>query len=101
MAGIEAMHRRFGRLPFAQLFQPAIWYAENGVTVTPVESAWFERYGKILSRTSEGQQFLHQAGNDLPKPGDRFVQVELAKTLRGVAKQGAQYMYTGPWGKQF
>ncbi|HLJ30042.1 MAG TPA: gamma-glutamyltransferase [Candidatus Angelobacter sp.] len=85
MAGIEAMHQRFGRLPFAQLFQPAIWYAENGVTVTTVESAWFEWYGKTLSRTLEGQQFLHQAGNDLPKPGDRFVQAELAKTLRGVA----------------
>jgi gamma-glutamyltranspeptidase/glutathione hydrolase len=101
MAGIEAMHQRFGRLPFAQLFQPAIWYAENGVTVTPVESAWFERYGKTLSRTPEGQQFLHQAGNDFPKPGDRFVQAELAKTLHGVAKQGARYMYTGSWGKQF
>lgn len=101
MAGIEAMHRRFGRLPFAQLFQPAIWYAENGVTVTPVEAAWFERYGKVLSRTTEGRQFLHQAGNDLPRSGDRFVQAELAKTLRGVARHGARYMYTGPWGKQF
>jgi hypothetical protein len=29
MAGIEALHTRFGRLPFADLFQPAIWYAEK------------------------------------------------------------------------
>lgn len=101
MAGIEAMHRRFGRLPFTQLFQPAIWYAQNGVTVTPVESAWFQRYRKTLSRTPEGRQFLHQAGNDLPRTGDRFVQAELAQTLRGVSRQGARYMYTGPWGKQF
>ena len=101
MAGIEAMHQRFGRLPFAQLFQPAIWYAENGVSVTPVESAWFQQYGKTLSRTPEGQKFLHQASNSFPKAGDRFVQAELAKTLRGVTKQGARYMYLGPWGKQF
>jgi gamma-glutamyltranspeptidase/glutathione hydrolase len=101
MAGVEAMHKRFGRLPFAQLFQPAIWYAENGVTVTPVESAWFASYGKILSRTPEGRQFLRQAGNDLPKIGDRFVQADVAKTLRGVARHGAGYMYTGPWGEQF
>ena len=101
MAGIEAMHRRFGRLPFAQLFQPAIWYAENGVTVTPTAAAWFGLYGKSLSRTAEGQRFLHQAGRDTPKAGDKFLQVELAKTLRGVAMRGARYMYTGPWGEQF
>jgi gamma-glutamyltranspeptidase/glutathione hydrolase len=101
MAGIEVMHRRFGRLPFAHLFQPAIWYAENGVTVTPTMAALFGLYGKSLSRTAEGQLFKHQAGSDTPKAGDKFVQVELAKTLRGVAKRGARYMYTGAWGEQF
>jgi gamma-glutamyltranspeptidase / glutathione hydrolase len=29
MAGIEALHKRFGRLAFSDLFVPAIWYAEN------------------------------------------------------------------------
>ncbi len=101
MAGIEAMHRRFGRQPFAQLFQPAIWYAENGVTVTPLMAAYFGLQSKYLSRTAEGRNFLHQGGSDAPKVGDRFVQAELAKTLRGVATQGAKYMYTGPWGQQF
>jgi len=57
--------------------------------------------GKYLLRTPEGQRFLHQSGTDSPKVGDRFVQAELAKTLRGVAKQGSKYMYTGPWGEQF
>ncbi len=42
---------------------------------------------KFLSRTPEGRQFLRQAGNDLPRMGDRFLQPELAKTLRSVAKQ--------------
>jgi len=36
MAGIEAMHKRFGRLPFRELFRPAISYAENGVTISPL-----------------------------------------------------------------
>jgi gamma-glutamyltranspeptidase/glutathione hydrolase len=101
MAGIEAMHRRFGRLPFAHLFQPAIWYAEHGVTLSQPMSAMLRSEAKSLTRTPEGQQFLHQAGDYSAKTGDRFVQADLAKTLRGVARQGARYMYTGPWGKQF
>jgi gamma-glutamyltranspeptidase/glutathione hydrolase len=37
----------------------------------------------------------------LPKKGDRFVQIQLAKTLRGVAQNGSSYMYTGAWGQQY
>jgi gamma-glutamyltranspeptidase / glutathione hydrolase len=102
MAGIEAMHKRFGRLPFAQLFQPAIWYAENGVTITPLLASYFALQNKSLARTPEGRQFMSQNGaTGLPKVGDRFVQAELAKTLEGVASKGASCMYTGRWGQQF
>ncbi len=101
MAGIEAMHKRFGKLPFAQLFQPAIWYADNGIPVTHLLAPYFSVFGKFLARTPEGRQFISQAGNEHPQVGDRFVQAALAQTLRGVAKDGAQYMYTGAWGQQF
>jgi gamma-glutamyltranspeptidase / glutathione hydrolase len=101
MAGIAAMHGRFGRLPFADLFEPAIWYAEQGVIVNPILSWFFDQRLKFLSRTPEGRRFLRQAGNDLPRPGDRFLQPELAKTLQSVAKHGSQDMYTGPWGQEF
>jgi len=67
MAGIEAMHQRFGHLRFQELFQPAIWYAENGVTVSPLLASYFQTREKHLSRTEEGRQFIHQAGNHLPQ----------------------------------
>jgi gamma-glutamyltranspeptidase len=38
--GVQAMHDRFGKLPFSTLFGPAIWIAENGVVVSPVVNAW-------------------------------------------------------------
>lgn len=101
MAGIEAMHKRFGRLPLPELFEPAIWYAENGVTVTPLLAHYFSWRSKFLSRTAEGRQFMNQAGTGVPKAGDRFVQADLARTLRSVAQNGAKYMYTGAWGQQF
>jgi gamma-glutamyltranspeptidase/glutathione hydrolase len=101
MAGIEQMHKRFGRLPFRELFQPAIWYAEKGVTISPTLEKFFSMREKYLSRTAEGRAFMNQAGDGLPKSGDRFVQAELAKTLRAVTKSGSSYMYTGAWGEQF
>ena len=101
MAGIQAMHKRFGKLPFRDLFGPSIWYADNGVTVTPLLASYFSSEGKFLSRTPEGRRFMTQAGNEMPKAGDRFVQTALAQTLRDVAKHGAKSMYTGSWGKQF
>jgi gamma-glutamyltranspeptidase / glutathione hydrolase len=101
MAGVEAMHKRFGRLPFPELFEPAIWYAENGIAINPPLAGCFNLRKTFLARTSEGKLFLKQGGSEVPRLGDRFKQPELAKTLRGVASQGSQYMYTGPWGKEF
>jgi gamma-glutamyltranspeptidase/glutathione hydrolase len=101
MAGIEAIRKRFGRLPLASLLQPAIWYAENGVRVSPLLGSYFTSREKYLARTPEGRKFLHQAGDHVPKAGDRFIQTELAQTLRSVARHGAEYMYTGEWGRQF
>jgi gamma-glutamyltranspeptidase/glutathione hydrolase len=95
MAGIEAMQKRFGRLAFADVFEPAIWYADHGVAISPLLAAYFTMREEVLSRTAEGRQFLHQ------RAGDRFIQADLAKTLRGVATEGAAYMYTGAWGQQF
>jgi len=102
MAGLASMHQHFGALPFADLFAPAIWYAENGLTLSPVLAGFFTARQSYLTRTAEGRAFMHQTAQDcLPAAGDRFVQAELAKTLRAVAMQGADYMYGGEWGQAF
>ena len=101
MAGIQALHDRFGKLPLRVLFQPAIWYARHGVTVSPILESFFKMRRKYLSSTPEGRQFLRQGGDPMPKVGDNFVQMEFAHTLTEVADRGAAYMYTGPWGRAF
>ncbi|HUO98312.1 MAG TPA: gamma-glutamyltransferase [Rhizomicrobium sp.] len=101
MAGMEALEKRFGRLRFADTLAPAIWYAENGVKVSPTLGFFFKTRQAQLSRTEEGKRFLEQAGNDLPQAGDVFRQRELAATLKAVARHGAQTMYTGAWAKTF
>jgi gamma-glutamyltranspeptidase/glutathione hydrolase len=101
MAGVEAMHSRFGRLPFRDLFAPAVWYAENGVRISPVLQYFFAFRGRFLARTPEGQQFIRQAGNEMPMAGDLFVQAELTRTLKAIRDQGSRYMYTGQWADDF
>jgi gamma-glutamyltranspeptidase / glutathione hydrolase len=101
MAGIQAMHSRFGRLPFGVLFQPAIWYAENGVTISPLLAGYFGMQQSALSRTPEGRRFASVANGKLPAAGDRFLQPDLALTLKAVAAHGADYMYTGDWARHF
>jgi gamma-glutamyltranspeptidase/glutathione hydrolase len=101
MAGVEAMHKRFGRLPFADLFQPAIWFAENGTPVSRSAGYWFPQRQPQFWRTPEGRAFASMPGGGLPKTGDLLRQPALAKTLRAVAAQGAGYMYTGDWGRAY
>jgi gamma-glutamyltranspeptidase / glutathione hydrolase len=101
MAGIESMHERFGVLPFSDLFEPAIWYAENGVTISHSLSSYFRSREKQLSRTENGRNFIHQVGDHLPQEGEKFIQRDLSKTLRAVAQQGARYMYAGSWGRHY
>ena len=101
MAGMAAMHGRFGRLPFGDLFQPAIWYAETGAPATPLLGAYFGMQRAQLSRTEEGRAFLALAGDGRPGMGDRIVQPGVATLLRGVAKAGPNYMYRGPWAQRY
>ncbi|MDT9601017.1 gamma-glutamyltransferase [Sphingosinicella rhizophila] len=101
MAGMEAMQKRFGKLKWADLFAPAIHYAENGVTLSPSTSGFFAWRKTFLERTPEGKAFLAAGGTADFKPGETFAQPEAAKTLRAVAAQGAAYMYTGPWADEY
>lgn len=101
MAGIQALHARFGRLKFTDLFQPAIWYAENGVTISPLNAAWFQQGQPQIWRTPEGRHFASMPDGSLPKVGDLFRQPDLARTLKAVASKGAAYMYTGEWARHF
>jgi gamma-glutamyltranspeptidase/glutathione hydrolase len=101
MAGIEAMHARFGRLPLKRLFEPAIWYAENGVPVTGLLAAYFQIGTAQMRGTPEGRRFALPDGANLPKLGERYKQPELATLYRAVAAKGAAEMYRGAWARAY
>ncbi len=55
----------------------------------------------MLSRLPETKQIFVNANGEFYVEGDLFRQLELAETLRAVADQGVDYMYSGLWGQRF
>jgi gamma-glutamyltranspeptidase / glutathione hydrolase len=101
MAGLASAHRRFGRLPFAALFEPAIYFAEEGFVVDSRLSANFKSEKEKISRLPVGKEiFLKEpTTGTIYSEGDNFRQPLLAKTLRRVAELGVEFFYRGEWGR--
>ncbi len=101
MAGIRAAHEKFGKLPFKDLFAPAIYYAENGFELTPYHEGQITLRRNVLSRLAETRAIFSKPDGTWYGKGDLFKQPKLAATLRRVAERGADYMYGGEWGRRF
>jgi len=86
--------RRFGKLPFAALFEPAINYAKNGFIVTPKIAELWRRAGQELSQyPGFADAFL--PGGQAPLAGQRFVNAALARTLAEIAQTNGTSFYKG------
>jgi gamma-glutamyltranspeptidase/glutathione hydrolase len=101
MAGVEAAHGRFGKLPRKKVFEPAIRCADQGFEWSRGLAAQYAYRKDVLGRLPETKAVYTKADGSDYQPGETFKQPALAKTLRNVAKHGADYMYTGPWAKKF
>lgn len=101
MAGVEAAHRRFGHLPFATIFQPAIHFAEEGFVLGPRLGRFMAERREVITRLPATRAIFTREDGELYQAGDRFRQPALARTLRGVASEGAAHMYTGEWAQKF
>ena len=101
VAGIGAAHQRFGRLPWPDLFGPAIWVAERGFPVGRGRERQFELRQDVLSRTPEAREIFFGDRGRPPRKGETFRQPAFARTLRGIAADGPEWMYQGPWAREF
>lgn len=87
--GWAKMHARFGRLKWADLFAPAIYYAERGFPLTEViQWDWEHVSGKL----SEG---LFWKNGRAPALGEIFRNPDLARAYRLLASQGPDAFYQG------
>src|SRR5579862_9215535 len=92
--GWNQLHRRFGRLPWKDLFAPAIFYAQNGFAVQELIGAdWGTEVAKLKGDPESRRVFL--AHDEAPKMGEVFKNPDVAKALGLVASEGPQAFYSG------
>ena len=97
MAGVAAAHERFGTLPFAALFEPSIYFAEEGFEIDTKMASRIEQRQQVITRFPETKRIFTKGNGGLYTNGDLFKQPELAKTLRRVSAEGTDYIYRGEW----
>ncbi|MDB5902288.1 MAG: gamma-glutamyltransferase [Betaproteobacteria bacterium] len=90
----EALHQRYCTLPWAELWEPAIRLAEDGLAITAYVGARIADESKLLSQhRHSAAQFL--PNGRAPAAGERWCAPDLAKTLRALARAGADAFYRG------
>ena len=92
--GWSQAHKRFGRLPWKELFTPAIYYAEHSYAVPEiVQSYWADEEAKLQKTDEARRVFL--PGGKVPELGSRFSNPDIAKSLRLLAEKGRDAFYKG------
>ena len=94
------LHKRFGKLPFAELFAPAIEYAENGYPVSPVISRlWHEGLGVFApyknNAAFKGWFDTFTENGETPAAGTVAKLPKQARTLRLIADSYGEAFYRG------
>ncbi|MCC5618507.1 gamma-glutamyltransferase [Nostoc sp. CHAB 5836] len=91
---LELAHKKYGKLPWSQLFQRAIQLSEQGFPLSPRLYTLLSK-DQYLSRNEPAKSYFYQP-DGTPKPiGTKLVNQPLAEVLRQIAKGGANAFYQG------
>ena len=94
VAAWVALSERFGALPFEELFQPAIEYAERGFQVGPFTAALWARFAALFE-SFPGFQSTFVFEGRTPRPGELARLPDHARTLREIAETRGESFYRG------
>ena len=97
LRGLQLLHHRFGRLPWANLVRPALKLARDGFKVESYLARAIKRrkpilrdypnLARLITRSSDGTTLLEQ--------GETMVRREYARTLNEIMERGADSFYGG------
>ena len=94
VAGWMALHRRFGKLPFADLLAPATGIAERGYAVPiVVQQKWAAAVPLLRNEPGFADTFM--PNGRAPHVGEQFSFADAARTLRLIAQSGGEAYYRG------
>jgi len=94
--GWFTLHERFGKLPMAELLQPAIAYAEAGIPITSETADNFAMVQPYFSdHGTDAFKKLYMSGGSFPKKGELYSNPDLANSLKIISKEGRDGYYKG------
>lgn len=91
---LEMAHKQYGKLPWAQLFQPAIVLAETGFKVSPRLNT-LAKGDAHLKKDPVAAAYFYKADGEPRDVGSVLRNPELAAVLRRVAAEGSRAFYQG------
>lgn len=94
VAGLADALKRFGSLPLQTVMAPAIRYAAEGFPLQGHLRYAIERQLPAIGKFPDLARVFLKAG-DVPAQGEKFLQPELAATLKAVAAEGSSVFYEG------
>lgn len=92
---LEEAHQRWGRLPWAQVIAPAIRLAEEGFPISPRLNGLLSGE-RNLAKDARAAAYFYGSDGKPKTVGTILRNPAFAATLRTIAGNGAQALYTGP-----
>jgi gamma-glutamyltranspeptidase/glutathione hydrolase len=94
LAALKLAHEKYGKLPWAELFAPAIALARDGFSVSPRLAEVLADAGPQSFSAPARAYFFDEAGRPWPS-GYKLTNPKLAKTFEAVAQDGPSPFYAG------
>lgn len=98
-AGFDVASRRYGAVPWAELFLPSVDLARNGFRVSEA-SGYYMQYAHdvVYGWDTEAAVMYHRPDGSPVQAGDMVVSENLARGLELVAHEGSASLYRGDLG---
>jgi len=95
VSGFHTAHKKFGRLPWKKLLQPAIRQAREGIVVSYDLANFLRTRQSRLCRNEAACAYYYKADGSPYEAGELLRQADLAKSLELIAEQGPDAFYKG------
>ncbi|MBV35122.1 MAG: gamma-glutamyltransferase [Rickettsiales bacterium] len=100
VAGFELAHKKYGKLPWKDLVEPAIRLAEDGFVMNWDLASKLEHRRTHLSQSEATKKAYYKKDGSSYQLGELFVQKDLAWSLKQIQAHGAKAFYHGEVGKK-
>lgn len=95
LAALKLAHQQHGKLPWADLFEPAIKLAEHGFVVSPRLAKLVSlKFNPGIEKLPTIKEYFFPNGKAI-QAGDKLINKPLAKALQSIAKEGVDVFYQG------